>query len=177
MAIAPPSTPSRSVPSLGTPLPPDLERLARAWLRYVDGDAGAAAADELLRNAVESSALRAWMIVTRLVELADDRETCARIGAGPLEWTLERHGVSVSPWLERAVHDPHMRAALDAAWPRGLTPAIAARLRDLRGHPGAPSLGSGAARYRRRAAALDPAGPLCSNHGRRITVHAGWPDA
>lgn len=127
------------MPSLGTPLPPDLERLARAWLRYVDGDAGAAAADKLLRTAVASSATRAWMIVTRLVELAGDRATCARIGAGPLEWTLERHATSVIPWLERAVRKPNMRAALDAAWPGGLAPPIAACLDALRQRTAAPT--------------------------------------
>ncbi len=125
----PPSTPARRVPSLGTPLPPDLERLARAWLRYMGGDVGAASADRQLRTAIERSASQAWMIVGRLLELASSPELCARIGAGPLEWTLDRHGDEIVARLETAaLHSPARRIALDAARPAAASDGLRARL-------------------------------------------------
>ena len=98
-------------------LSPDLEQLARSWLRYATEKA-ADAADSWFdaTTLAEQDPEKAWELTEALIERVPD-ELLDHVSANVLEHILEHHAVRFVDRVEaRAKADPRFRECLSTVW-------------------------------------------------------------
>jgi hypothetical protein len=99
------------------PLSPDLEQLARSWLRYATEKA-ADARDSWFDAAMlaEHEPEKAWELTEELIKRVPD-QLLDHVSANILERILEHHAVQFVDRVEaRAKEDPRFRECLSTVW-------------------------------------------------------------
>lgn len=100
--------------------------IAVAWLANTDQTFWAV---EELMCMCDEQPERAWPVVRKLAELATSEEDFGKIGAGPLEDLLAKHGVIFIERIERAAKsDASFKRCLSHTWQNAMPQDIWARV-------------------------------------------------